>query len=345
MPEDINVVFESGPEIEIHFGMADEINVTIEGGPEIEITFGEVPEGLFDAMAAAAASIDALGLSVVARVRPLGQTPLSAGTIIDAVGVPAWVEDVTPYAAYGITDPGWYVFARIMAPDGALVTGQTAITGAAGYIAEIGADHVDVAVSFEVAAMAKAVTVTWGETAETFYFRAADLAVRNLDYRTTFYLYDLSQCCVWSYALTTDTAFVAGSRYFTLSDGVYVEAIEGTDWTAGEAIPADTYYKHSKVLFTGMTRNVTYKLEEIIDCPIEIELPEVTDDGYGAWFELQLRYSASVSCTLLPPEGVKIGTVSTQAQTAGVNVIDLQYTDLCGVKMWSLLNTHSNIPT
>ena len=43
--------------------------------------------------------------------------------------------------------------------------------------------------------------------------------------------------------------------------------------------------------------------------------------------------------------GVKIGTVSTQSQTAGINVIDLQYTGVGGVAMWSLLNTHSNIPT
>ena len=45
--------------------MADEINVTIEGGPEIEIHFGEVPEGLFDSVAAAAANMENLGLSVV----------------------------------------------------------------------------------------------------------------------------------------------------------------------------------------------------------------------------------------------------------------------------------------
>ena len=48
--------------------------------------------------------------------------------------------------------------------------------------------------------------------------------------------------------------------------------------------------------------------------------------------------------TLLPPTGVKVGTVSTQSLTAGVNVLDLQYTGVGGVSMWSLLNTHSNIP-
>ena len=57
-----------------------------------------------------------------------------------------------------------------------------------------------------------------------------------------------------------------------------------------------------------------------------------------------MNYSATWSCTLLPPTGVKIGTATTQAQSAGVNVIDLQYTDVDGVKIWTLLNTHSNIP-
>ena len=42
----------------------------------------------------------------------------------------------------------------------------------------------DVAVRFDVAAQAKAVTVNWGTHSETFVFKATDLAVRNLDYRT-----------------------------------------------------------------------------------------------------------------------------------------------------------------
>ncbi len=90
---------------------------------------------------------------------------------------------------------------------------------------------------------------------------------------------------------------------------------------------------------------MTYRLDEMVDCPIEITLPEIADDGHGAWFEIQMRYQGSHSCTLLPPEGVKIGTAQTQAQTAGINTIDLQYTDVDDVQMWTLLNTHSNIPT
>ena len=278
------------------------------------------------------------------RVAPLNGSALSVDNTVDVDGVPEYVADVSEYSDYGITDPGWYVFARITAKDGVSVTAQTTVTGADGYIMTVGGDHIDVAVRFEVAAMAKRVTVTWGGEDETFVFRATDLAVRNLDYRTTFYLFDLSAFVTWSYALTTDATFVTGKHYFTLVDGEYVEAVEGVDWTAGDAVPADTYYKHSKLHIEGMTRNVTYKLDEIVDCPIEIALPVVADDGYGAWYEFQLRYDGSYSCTLLPPEGVKIGTVSTQNQTAGINVIDLQYTGVGGVQMWSLLNTHSNIP-
>jgi hypothetical protein len=278
--------------------------------------------------------------SVDKRVTPIENAVLSDSTF-EVVGIPEYVSDITAYGRYGITETGWYTFARIKAKDGVAVTENTTVTGAAGYIAEAGADHVDVAVRFGVAAESQAVTVSWGDdTTDTAIFKATDLAVRNLDYKVTFYIYDIAKYATWSYALTTDETFAADKKYYTEADGVYTLA----EVTAGEAVPADTYYTHSKLHFEGMTRNVTYKLDEIVDCPIEITLPEVEDDSYGAWFEIQMRYNGSYSCTLLPPEGVKIGTVSTQNQTAGVNTIDLQYTGVGGVRMWSLLNTHSNVP-
>lgn len=287
-----------------------------------------------------AQALERLNPDVASRVQSLDGTNLAFGTVVEVMGAPVYVKNLTPYAAYGITDAGWYVFARINAPDSVTVTAQTTITGAAGYIATPGAAYLDVAVRFGVTAQSQAVVIEWGAATETYVFKATDLAVRNLDYRTTFYLYDLDEFVTWSYALTTDATFAADKAYFTEADGVYTLA----EVTVGEAVPADTYYNHSKVHFEGMTRNVTYKLDTMIDCPIEIVLPEVDDEGYGAWFEIQMRYNSSYSVTLLPPEGVKIGTVTTQAQTAGVNVIDLQYTGVGGVKMWSLLNTHSNIP-
>ena len=281
------------------------------------------------------------------RVISLDATELACGTPIESVGTPVYVDDVTDYPTYNLTDTGWYLFARISAKAGVTVTAQTTVTGAAGSVITAGADHVDVAVRFEVAAISKKVTVTW-ETgnAESFVFKATDLAVRNLDYRTTFYVYDIARYRTWTYALTTDTAFVTGSRYFTESGGIYTEAIEGTDWTAGDTIPANTYYKHSKLTFAGMIRNVTYRLNEMVDCPIEISLPTVPDDGYGAWFEIQMQFNAQYSITLVPTdETVKIGTAATQSLTAGINVVDLTYSAVNGIKMWTLLNTHSNLPT
>ena len=276
------------------------------------------------------------------RVTSLTGVQLNRRTY-EAVGIPVYVENVAEYSAYGITETGWYVFARIAAKTGTLVTAQTVVTGAAGYIATVGSDHVDVAVRFEVAAASKTVSVIWnGSEADTFVFKATDLAIRNLDYRSTFYVYDISEYVTWSYALTTDTTFQTGKNYYTESGGEYTLA----EVTTGASIPANTYYNHSKLTFSGMIRNVTYRLNEIVDCPIEIVLPEVPNDGYGAWFEIQMQFSGSSSITLLPPDAtVKIGTANTQAQTVGINVVDLTYSDVNGVKIWTLLNTHTNIPT
>lgn len=441
------------------------------------------------------------------RVATLNATLLEGSSVIEAVGIPVYVDDVAPYAAYGITEQGWYVFARISAPAGETVTVHTLVTGAAGYIAVEGADHIDVAVRFGVAAVSQTVTVDWGTASETFVFKATDLAVRNLDYRTTFYVYDAVPYTRWEYKLTTDAAYVGteyyvqeggayvraavkafepvpadtyythayvltedetfqdgktyytkagtvyteaevtvgdavtadtyyedqytltadrefvgtkyyslvngqyaqaavragetslnyyeehyeltedetfqtGKTYYTLEDNVYTQA----EVTAGDPVTADTYYElsyvptadaafiedkayytyngttyaaatvtagepvpenvyvHAKVIFEGLVRNVTYKLDEVIDCGQEYILPEIEDETHGCWFELRLRHSGSFSSTLVPPEGVKIATEHTQAETAGINMVDLHYTDVAGVKVWRFLNTHSSIP-
>ena len=284
----------------------------------------------------------AAGATQLSRVSTLNNTDLAKGSIIEAVGIPVYVKNVSEYSTYGITEKGWYVFARVMAPSGKSVTDQTDISGADGYISIIGSDHVDIAIRFDTTAQSVPIEINWGTgIVDHFTFRASDLAVRNLDYRVTFYIYDISPYTAWEYALTTDTAFAADKQYYTKDENdVYTLATV----TAGETIPAETYYNHSKVTFSGMTPNVTYKLDTVIDCPIEIVLPEVPDDGHGAWFEIQMRYDATRSCTLFPPEGIKIGTAQTQAQAAGINTIDLQYTVAGDVKMWTLLNTHANIP-
>lgn len=283
-------------------------------------------------------------LKQAGRVASLDSTPLAAGETIHAVGIPVYVADAAleNYAAYGLTDTGWYVFARITAPEGITVSDGTSVEGAAGSIITPGADHVDVAVRFQVAAETQAVSVTWElGSMDKFVFAAPDLATRNLDYRTTFYVYDAAPFVTWHYALTTDETFQEGKKYYTEEDGEYTLA----EVTAGEAVPADTYYNHSKITFSGMARNITYRLDEIIDCPSEFILPEIEDETHGCWFEIRCQHAGEYSMQLVPPEGVKIATEHTQKETAGINMIDLHYTVIGETKLWRFMNTHSSIPT
>lgn len=409
-------------------------------------------------------------LALPGRVSSLDETPLLSG-VVQAAGIPVYVTDdaLENYAAYGLAEAGWYVFARITAPEGITVSAGTSVEGAAGSIITPGADHVDVAVKFGVAAESTAVTVTWAQgSTDKFVFAAPDLATRNLDYRTTFYVYDAAPFATWEYALTTDATFQAGKNYYTEQDGVHTlaevqtvayqltadetfqsgktyytkgqddtytaaevtvgEAVAADTYyeqttvpvpayyvdqytltadetfqngktyytesdgeytaaevTPGEEVPADTYYEHayaqaegafqenvpyytksgneysaaavtagdaipayynhSKITFSGMARNITYRLDEIIDCPSEFILPEIEDETHGCWFEIRCQHAGEYSMQLVPPEGVKIATEHTQKETAGINMIDLHYTVIGETKLWRFMNTHSSIPT
>lgn len=274
------------------------------------------------------------------RVTSLTDTQLAAGTMIEAVGNPVYVADPAEHADYGITETGWYVFARIAAPEGVAVSSGTMVEGSAGY--KTGSNYIDVAVRFEVAAYSQLVVITWNaELAENFVFKATDLAVRNLDYRVTFYVYDIDEFATWEYALTTDTTFADGKYYYTKDENdVYTLA----EVTVGDEIPADTYYNHSKVTFEGMARNITYRCTTPIDCPVVFNLPEIEDETHGCWFEIRFEHTGSFSSTLVVPEGVKVATEHTQAETKGLNMVDLHYTSINGLKLWRFMNTHSSIP-
>lgn len=293
-----------------------------------------------DAITRAIAALNKATDDPLKRVTSLNGTVFANGSAIEACGIPVYVEDGADYAEYGNLEKGWYIFARIGAPDGVTVSESTSVTGA-NAIVVVGTAYIDAAIRFDVAAMAQVVTVAWDtDHSETFVFRASDLAVRNLDYRTTFYIYDIAPFATWSYAPTADATFVAGKNYYTKDGDNYTLA----EVTAGEAVAADTYYNHSKLTFQGMARNVTYQFNEIVDCPQEYILPEIEDDGHGAWFEIRLRHAGSYSSTLVPPEGVKVATEHTQAETAGFNMVDLHYTAIDGVKLWRFMNTHSSVP-
>lgn len=275
------------------------------------------------------------------RITSLDETDLIGTAIVEALGNPTYVSDVSKYADFGIEDTGWYVFARIVSKDGSRVTAGTTVEGAAGLIASVGNDHVDVAVRFEVAAMSQMVCINWGTYIDTIVFKATDLAVRNLDYRVTFYVYDIDEFATWEYVLTTDTKFADGKYYYTKGeDDTYSLA----EVTVGDNIPANTYYVHSKVTFEGMARNITYRCNTIIDCPVVFVLPEVEDETHGCWFEIRFRHAGSYSSTLQVPEGVKVATEHTQAETKGMNMVNLLYTVVDDVKLWRFMNTHSSIP-
>lgn len=361
------------------------------------------------------------------KVTSLTDAEIALGTIVETIGTPVYVEDVSEYADYGITEPGWYAICRVTAAGGTKVTGALSVEGAAGYVATIGEDHVDIAVLFGVAAESQKVVINWGDYTDTFVFKATDLAIRNLDYRVTFYVYDADEFATWHYRLATGS-FAAGTNYYVKKEGVYTPAevtageaipagyyvqepayelttdanfVEGTVYyikqgdeyvkanvdvgdpvaadtyyvqttvyvrtedetfaegttyftleenvytpaevTAGEAIP--NYYVHSDVVIDGLVRNVTYRLNEIVDCPMVFILPEVEDETHGCWFEIRCRHSGAYSMELVPPTpDVKIATEHTQKETAGINMINLHYTNVDGVKIWRFMNTHSNIP-
>ena len=407
------------------------------------------------------------------RISSLDDTKLAVDAVIEAVGNPVYVSDVSEHSDFGITETGWYIFSRINAKKGTTVPADITVEGAAGYIANEGDDHIDVAVRFDVAAVSQLVVINWGDSTDNIVFKATDLAIRNLDYRVTFYVYDIDEFANWEYTpatdatiaadkyyykkvngkyvlvedpavtavpayytldgttytkttdetfedgktyytkdvwyvyeeshpLTTDTVFLEGKKYFILVNDIYELAdvtpgdpvtpdtyyewiygysvtkdttfVEGQEYLKynfvndsfipdhtveyGTSIPTDsysvanvtvgtqipTYYVHSKVTFSGMTRNITYRCNTPIDCPVVFDLPEIEDETHGCWFEIRFQHTGSFSSTLVVPEGVKVATEHTQAETKGMNMVDLHYTSVGGVKLWRFMNTHSSIP-
>lgn len=202
------------------------------------------------------------------RVSSLNEQYLAVGKVVEAVGNAIYLDDLSEYSDYGIEVPGWYVFARITAPIGAKVTADTTVDGAAGYIALEGEDYVDVAVRFEVAATSQLVIIDWGDTKETFVFRDTDLAIRNLDYRVTFYVYDADPFVTWHYQRSTDAVFV-GTKYYTEENGVYTQAAV----KAHDHVPEGTYYTHAYVLAEDevfQDGTVYYSKEGSVYTPVEV---------------------------------------------------------------------------
>lgn len=279
-------------------------------------------------------------------ITAIGNVNIAGNNVIEIIGEIPWLdaEGVAEHSEYGITEPGYYVFLKIDGTglDGAVVGSETTVIGADGYVATVGNTYVDVALRFKVSAISKKVTVNWSSGVATEYvFAARDQAIENLDYRTTFYVYPGDKYATWTYKLTTDTTFSADKWYYTKSGDVYTKA----EVTAGETIPADTYYDHGSLTISGMTRNVTYALHTPVDCPVTFILPEVNDTDHGCWFEIWCLFTGTFSMTLVPPSSdVKVATEHTQQEQKGINMINLHYADVAGTKVWRFLNTRSTVP-
>lgn len=176
-------------------------------------------------------------------VTSLDETVLASG-VFDALGIPPYLDEAAldNYSAYGLTEPGWYVFARVPAPDGEPVPAGASVTGAAGYV--IGADYIDVAVRFEVAAMAVPVTIDWVSHADRLVFRATDLAAAVIDEVAPLVHgknhYDPDACgpedqvgywngtksALTAYACTGKIPVAAGTQYIFSAGGVLVKYCE-----------------------------------------------------------------------------------------------------------------------
>lgn len=252
------------------------------------------------------------------------KTAIAPGAnIIETVGSPEYLEesDLSSYSEYGLTSPGWYVFAKINAKKETEVTSGFSINGVEGYkTPSVGDTSVDIAIKFDVLAESQLVTINWGKFTENFIFKSTDLAIRNLDYRVTFYLYSIDDYTTWEYALTTDTTFKSTQKYYTKNGDTYTLA----EVTADAEVPADTYYVHSNVIFKGFTKNISYYCD-YIDCPVTIYLPDVDDENYGAWFEIQTQFDIARSITIIPGENTKVSGKGVASPKAGINIINFQF--------------------
>lgn len=215
------------------------------------------------------------------RVTSLNSTPLDLH-VINARGNLVFVKEsmFDQFTQFGIDHKGWYVFARIAAKPETVLNGVT-VTGAAGYV--VNEASVDVAVEFEVAAVSKEVCVKWDasddSSEETFAFMATDLAIRNLDYRVTFYVYDIADYAHWEFTPATDATFTAG-KYYYLKDG---DEYTLAEVTVGEAVPA-VYYEDLYTLTEDetFTDGKTYYTEsDGVYTAAEVTAGEaVTEDTY-----------------------------------------------------------------
>ena len=73
-------------------------------------------------------------------------------------------------------------------------------------------------------------------------------------------------------------------------------------------------------------------------------MPEIANDGYGAWFEIMVRLDNSYSLSVVTPsEDVRLATNNFTTPSVGICDMMFQYTTAGGVKLWRASNTKSNL--
>lgn len=86
------------------------------------------------------------------------------------------------------------------------------------------------------------------------------------------------------YALTADETFQTGKTYYTKSGSTYTATTEDTDWTAGDAITADTYYEQNP------NPNYNYGCNKWVDSNLRQYLN--ADAAGDAWWEAKNIWDA-----------------------------------------------------
>lgn len=290
----------------------------------------------------------AFGTSGSGKVSSITNTEIVSNSIIEVVGDPDYVDDVFAYPGFNLSEPGYYVFGRVVAKNGVVVTGDEIVEGADGCILTNGNGYIDIAVKFDDIAVTKKVVIHWGPYSDTIYFKATDFAVKNLKKNVTVNVSDLDTCITWDYELTTDTVFQEGKRYFFRTvDDDFEDAYQETSVVYGLTVDSDTYYTHTNGIIDGLKLNSNYRCDALVDCPIQIRLSEVDPDISYAKMELWLRHSGDYSITIIKPtSGIDISGNEIIQGTNGINIIKLEYIRFGSNSVWRVTNQHSDyIPT
>lgn len=143
------------------------------------------------------------------RSYPANVSLIADNNVYDVSGVPQYLttEMAQLYTGKIDAESGWYWFGGVIAPNGMKVEKQAfQFYGSKDAMLHgqpnDGDDRITVAIRFDALGSPVGFHVKWNSTmqnADPFTFRCTDLAIRNLDYKTTYYVYNLEP-----YAVVTD---------------------------------------------------------------------------------------------------------------------------------------------